>query len=195
MLYNDTEPTPQVRFRCRNPRCGVKLKIPVANRRAAFCCRGCAQQFYRRHCLVCEVQFTRKATERRRVCWRSKCQYEFKNHPGAYFSDAYPIAEQGAKTASRPSSTGTSDNASRSACETGLKSGSKSGRGWRIIAGPELHPANFLALPKVAPPGHSVGSVLFKHDTPPLNVIGRGSFKFPGAPKVDLRPTTDREGD
>jgi hypothetical protein len=29
---------------CRNPRCRAKLKDPVANARAAFCCRGCECQ-------------------------------------------------------------------------------------------------------------------------------------------------------
>jgi hypothetical protein len=180
MFYNPQSDVLPVRHRCRNTRCGAKLKIPVANRRAAFCCKGCAQQFYRRHCLVCGVQFTRKATERRRVCWRSKCQYEFKHHPGSYFSDAYPIAEQGLKTEVRPSSTGTSDNASRSAHSTGLKSGPKSGRGFRIVAGADLHPINLTNWPEQPKPR----LVLFQRDAPPVNVIG--GYRFPNAPKIKL---------
>jgi hypothetical protein len=49
------DPNP-VRHRCRNPRCKVQLKQPVANPRDAFCCASCEGGFYRTHCRVCEKE-------------------------------------------------------------------------------------------------------------------------------------------
>ena len=60
MLYKPQPDPPQLRHRCRNPRCAGKLKIPAANPRDAFCCRGCERQFYGRRCRVCEALFTPK---------------------------------------------------------------------------------------------------------------------------------------
>ena len=111
---------PQSRTRCRNPRCAGQLKIPADNPRDAFCCQGCEHAYYRSRCRVCERLFSRK-TERRVVCGREKCRYEWKRYPEQFFGARYP-------------SSPIAHNASRSAHSTGLKSGLKSGRGWRIIA-------------------------------------------------------------
>lgn len=41
-MHNSLSPDPpQIRHRCRNPRCGGKLKTPTDNPRGAFCCEGC----------------------------------------------------------------------------------------------------------------------------------------------------------
>jgi hypothetical protein len=42
MLYRDP---PQVRHRCRNPRCGATLKNPTPSPHDAFYCSGCESGF------------------------------------------------------------------------------------------------------------------------------------------------------
>jgi hypothetical protein len=69
-------------------------------------------------------------------------------------------------------------------------------RGWRIVAGPtvDLHLATVGAEDAVkaadrANRGYwreASKAALFQRDTPPLNVIGRGAYKLPGAPVIDL---------
>jgi hypothetical protein len=55
MLYHQHPEPLQIRHRCRHPRCGSVLKVPAANPRDAFCCRGCERAFYRSRCRVCEM--------------------------------------------------------------------------------------------------------------------------------------------
>jgi hypothetical protein len=43
-----TDTDTRVRHFCRNPRCRAKMRTPVENPHAAFCCRGCFKQFYGR---------------------------------------------------------------------------------------------------------------------------------------------------
>jgi hypothetical protein len=52
-----------LRHRCRNPRCRMKLPVPVENEHHAFCSRGCYGSFYRNRCRVCERDL-RKAGKR-----------------------------------------------------------------------------------------------------------------------------------
>jgi hypothetical protein len=67
------------RHRCRNPRCRLKLPVPVENKHRAFCSRGCHEQFYRARCLVCERDITedpmtgKKRRRRHQYCGRG-CQ-------------------------------------------------------------------------------------------------------------------------
>jgi hypothetical protein len=49
-----TEFAEDLRHRCRNPHCRMKLKEPVGNPRDAFCARGCYESFHLRRCRVCE---------------------------------------------------------------------------------------------------------------------------------------------
>src|SRR6266576_3403052 len=51
--------TDALRHYCRNSRCRTKLREPVENEHAAFCCRGCFEQFYRSRCAVCERDLSR----------------------------------------------------------------------------------------------------------------------------------------
>ena len=62
----------RLRKRCRNLRCRSKLPAPTDNDRAAFCCRGCFDQFHRSRCVVCGEAFQRK-TAAQRVCWGPRC--------------------------------------------------------------------------------------------------------------------------
>jgi hypothetical protein len=132
VLYTPT-PTPaqqqQLRHRCRNPRCGCKLKTPTDSPHRAFCCRGCFDSDYRARCLVCERPIERK-TERRRFCSRSACRHEFRSHPEQFYD--YP--HRGSVYAA---------NASRNPIKSGLKIGSKVGRPFRIVAGPEITGTSF----------------------------------------------------
>jgi hypothetical protein len=68
MEFEQTE-----RHYCRNPRCRMRLKEPVANEREAFCARGCYRGFYRTRCLVCEGEMERK-TERQLICGKRRCR-------------------------------------------------------------------------------------------------------------------------
>jgi hypothetical protein len=178
MLYTPNQPVPpQLRTRCRNPRCGTALKVPAANPRDAFCCKGCERAFYRSRCRVCEQLFSRK-NERRIVCGREKCRYEFKRYSEQFYGVRYP-------------SSPIAHNASRSAHFTGLKSGTKSDRGSRVI-GPED-----LRVPPKLPASkpdrafreyikRESAKAVFQRDVPPLNVIG--GYRFPGGPRIDLNP-------
>jgi hypothetical protein len=183
----------QVRHRCRNPRCGLKLRKPTDNLRNAFCCHGCYFSFYRSRCIVCERSFERK-TERRQVCGRRKCRNEFRRHREHYSSTWYP----GSVLA---------HNASRSADKTGLKIGTFGGRAWRKVAGPELAEINLRVPlePELAARlerAHSfyrealqkskraaARRALIKRRHPPVNILG--GHRFPGAPELDLSPIVD----
>jgi hypothetical protein len=173
MLLNPGLKIPQqVRFHCREARCGTALKVPTDNSRDV-CCKGCERQFYRRHCRVCEALFSPK-TERRQVCSRAACRYQFKTNPEQFYSARYPHKA-------------VAHNASRSAQSTGFKSDDKSGRPLRVITGPaNLDPINLRPLPANAAALQSgrLASTIFKRNTPPFNVVG--GHRFAAAPAVSL---------
>src|SRR5262245_30905439 len=75
----------KVRHYCRNPHCGGKLKEPAEILRAAFCCRGCHDTFYRRRCLVCEHRIE-KATANQKLCRRPWCRRDYRQNPVKYAS-------------------------------------------------------------------------------------------------------------
>jgi hypothetical protein len=88
MTDTSTDTDTSVRHFCRNPRCRAKMRTPVENPHAAFCCRGCFKQFYRRHCLVCERELRDRMTgqarpTRRKFCGR-KCRNEFRRFPHVF---------------------------------------------------------------------------------------------------------------
>lgn len=171
MLYSPSLTEPQVRHRCRNPRCGTKLKIPAANP-DAFCCRGCEAQFYSRRCRVCEALFSPK-TGRRQTCGRSRCRHEFQRHPELFLSSGYATP-------------GLGHNALRNPIKPGLKIGTKTGRPFRIVAGPAVPEINLRIAPEVSILVSKANRARFQRHTPPVNIIG--GFRFPGAPKIDLAP-------
>jgi hypothetical protein len=114
----------ELRHRCRNPRCRAKLAEPVENKRSAFCCRGCHQQFYTKRCLACEQPMERTAPNKR-LCGRRACANEFnalKAHGilSRYTSGPNPKAD------------------SKKPIKTGTFSRLKSDRGWRQVAGPPI---------------------------------------------------------
>jgi hypothetical protein len=89
VLYNPSFTTrPALRHRCRNPRCGSKLRDPTDSRLDAFCSPACFASFYRSRCLVCEQPFTRK-TERRLLCGRAKCRHEIQRHRERFSATRY----------------------------------------------------------------------------------------------------------
>jgi hypothetical protein len=108
---------------CRNPKCRSKLPEPVANEREAFCARGCHSGFYRKRCLVCEAPMERR-TERQLVCGKRKCRNALQTGIGFGRYHAPSSLVSSLETPTKP----------------GIKSGDAGGRGWRIIAGPELTP-------------------------------------------------------
>ncbi|WP_394568792.1 hypothetical protein [Bradyrhizobium sp. 31Argb] len=177
MLYSGyRRDPPQVRTRCRNPRCAGKLKIPAANPRDAFCCASCEVAFYGVRCRVCESLFTPK-TKRRQVCWRDKCRYAFKRDPERFALRCEPPSYPGSPIA---------HNAKKNSTTSKLKTAAKSGRGWHVVAGPEVHPINLADFPANAA-ARQTGRrcpVLITRHAPPVNIVG--GYRFPGAPKVDL---------
>ncbi len=79
--------TDALRHYCRNSRCRTKLREPVENEHAAFCCRGCFEQFYRSRCAVCERDLSRDpmtGEELGRKFCGQKCQREHRRFPRVY---------------------------------------------------------------------------------------------------------------
>jgi hypothetical protein len=68
-----TEFKQETRTYCRNPRCRMKLPVPISNEREAFCARGCHTSFYLHRCLACEGPLDRKS-ESQKVCRKVKCR-------------------------------------------------------------------------------------------------------------------------
>lgn len=186
MLYSRNfeapQPNPPVRHRCRNPRCGVRLKPAVTNSRDAFCCEGCFTAFYRRHCLVCERPIIRQ-TERQILCGRKKCRNDFQRHKERFYPTRYPASVL-------------RQNALGSAQSTGLKIGTSTGREFVQIAGPKLSPTSLrlaslpldpeLAARLERARRPDVEALVIKRKVSPANVLG--GYRFPGAPEVDLSP-------
>jgi hypothetical protein len=114
-----------LRYRCRNPRCRMKLPMPVANQHRAFCKPGCHSSFYLRRCIVCESEKPAGSTARRIVCRRPKCESKYRQNRGHYSFSA--------------TDTISAANASRSAQKSHVPDGQKLDR-WRIVAGPPLTP-------------------------------------------------------
>jgi hypothetical protein len=170
VFYNQRHQAPQVRHHYRNPRCGAKLKVATDNPRDAFCCRGCERHFYRCRCRVCENLFSRK-TGRRQVCGRSKCRHDFQRFPAQFFGARYP-------------SEGLGHNGLRNPIKPGLKIGTESGRGFRVIAGPELSPEalRLATLPPFPALPRTSSAPLIQRGTPPVNIVS--GYRFPDAPTL-----------
>jgi hypothetical protein len=124
---------------CR--RCRSKLAEPVENLHAAFCCRGCWNQFYRSRCIVCEESFHQpKRGRRREVCLRRTCKAALRENPDFY----RPFGTNGEKLrktgASRTLLSGSgrgvaepSNNAQESLGKRALEPAVRSLRGWRWV--------------------------------------------------------------
>jgi hypothetical protein len=142
----EIHPAGFIRRRCRNPRCGGKLKRATDKPRDAFCCVGCFDQYYRTVCIVCDRPMRQKGRRRREFCCK-RCQSKFHRSPERFLSRwkgaATPLPDAGR-------------NAPRSAHLAGLKTGTKRGgplarigpRDWPIdliggtdlrLSNPELH--------------------------------------------------------
>jgi hypothetical protein len=87
----ETQVGPQssdLRHRCRNPRCRMKLPAPVENEHRAFCTRGCYESFYLNRCRVCErdLRKTGKRGDAGRLYCRppANCRREAEKWPEKY---------------------------------------------------------------------------------------------------------------
>jgi hypothetical protein len=78
-----TEFVAEMRHRCRNRHCGVKLRHPVEITQRAFCCRGCHSHFYRRRCVVCEVELP-PGPANRKLCRKAACRADFRKFGHLY---------------------------------------------------------------------------------------------------------------
>jgi hypothetical protein len=106
----------KMRHRCRNPRCGRKLKEPTDNPREAFCCKGCFTSYYRNRCIVDERPYNR-VREDQHTCGSRKCKGELRRHPLRYFGRWLPVPHEAL-------------SALRNPIKSGLKTGIK---GWRWV--------------------------------------------------------------
>jgi hypothetical protein len=125
-----------IRRRCRNPRCGAKLKRETSNPRNAFCCRGCFERHYRKICLVCERPLRSRTGRPRQFC-SPKCKVKF------HRARERVLGQWGLPLVTLP---GALRKGSRSAHSAGLKTRAKGRPTWRILAGPavNLDPINLV---------------------------------------------------
>jgi len=183
-----------LRHRCRNPRCGAQLKDPVDNSRAAFCCSGCFESYFRNRCLVCERPFKRKRkAEHQRFC-RPRCQKEFRRHPERFLGVRYQTSVLSVATFKTP-------------IKSGLKIGTLGGQPFRMVAGPVLTPIGLRLASLPLDPGFvarlervhapylearrrakraAARRALIKRHHSPVNILG--GYRFPNAPAIDLIP-------
>ena len=161
--------TDALRHYCRNSRCRTKLREPVENEHAAFCCRGCFEQSYRSRCAVCERDLSRdpmtgEAVKLGRKFCGQKCQREHRRFPRVY-----SVFASGSYT---PSAEHRSD--SKSAHSTGLKTRLRVVRGSGDPAvehriGPDDYPVNILGghrWPDAPKLGSTIETVLWKEVAP-----------------------------
>jgi hypothetical protein len=160
---------PQVRRRCRNPRCGELLPVATENPRAAFCCQHCHDGFYRERCRVCERPITRK-NSRKQICNSRRCEADSRRHQERFVTRWYI-----------PS--GVSSKPEKSSTISRAKSAPKIDLRWlddlfarhrreRAEAIRERNKRCPVSAPLIGP-----------HD-PPVNLCG--GYKFPNAPEIDL---------
>jgi hypothetical protein len=191
--YTSTSIAEQVRHRCRNPRCGARLRPAISHPRDAFCCRACFERFYRFRCLICEQPINRK-TKRRQVCHRPKCRHEFRRHRERFFSTRYPASVL-------------DHNGLRSADKTDPKIGTSAGRRFVQSAGSKLS-ATALRCASIPLDPELVARLnrgcdlwrcqVFESATKNSKAqralrlhfsrAALGGYRFPGAPAVDLPP-------
>lgn len=137
MLYKPTAPERQdhqLRHRCRNPKCRLKLKSPTENFRDAFCCAGCHTSYYRHRCLACEREMPRNA-ENQKVCYRAECKTAWRQK-----TVISRFIGQGTASVGDPPR-----SAHFTGLKTGLNRGSDPGRSWHQVAGPTLTSESFAA--------------------------------------------------
>jgi hypothetical protein len=174
---------------CRH--CGEDLPKAVRNPRDRFCCDKCEDSFYRVHCRVCERPITAK-NSRRQLCGRRRCKLDFRRHQERFFPSRYPSGRVSPKR---------EENSTKSRAFLAENGGCT----FAQIAGPALGESAFraatLPLDSELAARHSrdraaaivernrraPAPAIGPHD-PPVNVLG--GYRFPGAPAIDLKPTT-----
>jgi hypothetical protein len=93
---------------CRNPRC--RQRMPAVDlSQDQFCTRNCFEQFYRRHCLVCEDKIRQPKRGHRIICGRLNCKIAARTFSSIYrpFSKrldkpATPLAAESKSTQETP---------------------------------------------------------------------------------------------
>jgi hypothetical protein len=180
-----------LRHRCRNPRCRMKLKVPVENPHKAFCTPGCYSSFYLKRCLVCEKAKPSGRSDRR-FCRKPSCRNQYHRNPVLY-----DLGEP--KTGP---STGPAHLALKSPIKSRAFSGLEPDRPYRIVAGPALSESAFRAatipldselvtrLTRLHKEYYraAAAKALIKPTDPPINILG--GYKYPHASSIGWnRPT------
>jgi hypothetical protein len=198
--------------RCRHRHCKQWLETPTTNSRDAFCCAKCDEAFYRTHCRVCEQPITSK-NSRRQVCGRPRCRGQIQRHPDLFFGVTHKSEKGSTKSTANPAAETGRHSPSLMFLKPG-KSSTKStsfltikpARPWRVVAGPELTPAqlNCATISDGAAGGWECGErerlearntaklrehfrkrvTLIGPSDPPVNILG--GYRFPGAPEIGL---------
>jgi hypothetical protein len=133
----------ELRHRCRNPKCRMKLKVPVANEHHAFCTPGCHSSFYLKRCLVCENEKPAGRSDRK-FCRRPRCRTKYAGNRDLFAPfDAKPVPGP-----VRPT------DSSRSAHSTGIKSAHESDRPWRLVAAPKITAGQYHCATVADDPDH-----------------------------------------
>jgi hypothetical protein len=134
---------------CRNPRCGCRLPEPVENAHAAFCTRGCWEQYHRARCVVCERPFERKA-EHQHLCGRRKCKADLRAWPAVY------LPFQAVKVVGTAHSSSDARTPHTNPHSTGIKTNVAGLRGWRwveVAEGWQLYDRNGRVAARLAAEG------------------------------------------
>jgi hypothetical protein len=205
---NAIDAVPQVgaRHYCRNGHCRALLLKEAENPRSRFCCEACESSFYKECCRVCERALPDRRTARRRLCGRAQCRHEFERNPERFVSAFFApgVGSNGAKKPPRYPSAKLGSNGQKNLTKSTAKTGDSGDRPLRVVAGPMPSEANLrVALDPATAASfkrdrdrlrehfRKLGTqCLFQRDTPPVNIVG--GYKFPGAPKIDLRPTAPK---
>lgn len=103
--------TEDQRHYCRNARCRAKMKSPVTNPNAAFCCAGCFDQYHRERCVVCDGAIRQpNGGGVRYLCGRRVCRATYLPNPKFYrpfshreYEPATPVAKRSQSIKERPS--------------------------------------------------------------------------------------------
>ena len=187
----------EFRHYCRNPKCRMKLKQPVANPVNAFCCRGCEGSFYRSRCVVCEKPLERK-TESQLLCGRRQCRNAYRSNPRKYQPKWAKPTANGVEGYHGPSA---GFDPLKNPINTGVETCVTTDRPWRVVVGPQPSPSTLhfatiggkeaIKANDRANARHWREQCLIKPLDPPVNIVG--GYKFPGAPVVDLAPARSAE--
>lgn len=152
----------QLRTYCRNPACRKRLPQPVGDKLDAFCDEPCRVRYGQFNCPVCDRPLNKRDRQRRRRFCSEKCKSAYHRDPGR-FERLFTGAARGIAGATR--------SALKNPDISKAKSPDFGALPLRIIAGPDVHPAN-LRIPFDPGVRPAKPTSLFGPSDWPANLIG-----------------------